>query len=130
MESFFRFLSSLVPWDILLGWLLIAILLSLVHALELEKGKAALAALSLGMFGFVLGGLTALPAPELLLRPLPILGTSVVVVPLILGLALHGLGKIWRARGKAMSHVATWYGGAALGLGLALGRLTAVGMRS
>jgi hypothetical protein len=127
--TFLKFLLGLVPWDYVLWCLVIATGLGFAWVLESEKGRRGVAALSLTLFGTVLGALTVVAVPEPLFRPLPIPGASAIALPLLLGLGMHGLGKIGRARGRRMSHVATWYGGAGLGFGLALGRLIGVGVR-
>lgn len=129
MQSILRFFFDVVPWEYLVGWLVIAAGLGFVRALESQTGRRGVAALSLALFGIVLGALTVVVVPEPLFRPLPIPGASAIALPLVLGLGMHGLGKTGRARGRRMSDVATSYGGAGLGFGLALGRLIGVGVR-
>lgn len=66
--------------------------------------------------GIATGGLV----PDRLLPPGPFTGTSVLILPVVLA---AGMAMVGGARGAARSHLASWYGGAALGLGLAVGRL-------
>jgi hypothetical protein len=73
--------------------------------------------------GLLLGAATCLVLPTRLLHPGPAPGVSVVIVPPVLALWLHTLGLFLRTRGRTPSHLATWYGGAALGVGLTIGRL-------
>ena len=66
--------------------------------------------------GFVTGGLI----PDRMLPPWPFKGVSVLILPV----ALAGLMAIvGSARTTSGSHLASWYGGAAIGFGLAIGRL-------
>ena len=71
----------------------------------------------------MLGALTVIVAPERWFAPPAFPGMSLVVLPLTLGAVMEGWGRL-RDRGqKNVSHLGTWYGGAALGFGLAAGRL-------
>jgi hypothetical protein len=55
-----------------------------------------------------------------MLPPGPFTGVSVFILPIVLA---GGMSLVGWARGAARSHLASWYGGASLGLGLAVGRL-------
>lgn len=70
--------------------------------------------------GVFFGLLTAVLVPWRILPPGPFKGVSLVVLPLFLGASLDVLGQL---RKEKASHLATWYGGGVLGLGLAAGRL-------
>ena len=72
------------------------------------------------LLGLVGGIMTGGIAPDRMLPPGPFTGVSVLVLPLALAAGMSIVG--W-ARGASSSHLATWYGGAAIGLGLAVGRL-------
>jgi hypothetical protein len=48
---------------------------------------------------------------------------SLLLVPAALAGIMEAWGHFRQGRTKNVSHLATWYGGAALGLGVAAGRL-------
>jgi uncharacterized membrane protein AbrB (regulator of aidB expression) len=75
------------------------------------------------ILGLVGGLLTGLVVPGRLLSTGPFPGFSLLLVPLLLGSVMHGWGWYRSERDKNTSHLATWYGGGTLGLGLAAGRL-------
>lgn len=74
------------------------------------------------LLGFGGGLLTGVVAPSRFLEPGPVPGLSLVVVPFALGVVMQVWGALSARRESEASHLASWYGGAALGLGLAVGR--------
>ena len=78
------------------------------------------------ILGFAAGLVTGLVVPVRLLEPGPWPGVSLVVVPVVVGAAMQLWGVV-RGRRSEVSHLATWYGGATVGLGLAAGRLVVLG---
>ena len=87
-----------------------------------EKAKPA-AFVWFALMGAIGGVVSAFAIPERLLAPGPIQGMSVVVLPVTMGSMLGFTG--W-ARGVERSHLVSWYGGAAIGFGLAVGRLAGI----
>jgi hypothetical protein len=77
-------------------------------------------------WGFLFGALSALLVSGRILRPGPVPGLSLVVLPVLLGAAMQVWGVMGSRKGRT-SHLASWSGGASMGLGLAAGRL--VGLR-
>lgn len=59
---------------------------------------------------------SAVAVPERVLRPGPFPGTSLVLLPCLLAIALHGLGWLRRLPSRPVSHLASWYGGVRDGL--------------
>ena len=74
------------------------------------------------ILGFGGGLLSGVVSPSRVLEPAPIPGVSLVLVPLLLGAIMQAWGALSSSRESDASHLASWYGGATLGLGLALGR--------
>jgi hypothetical protein len=78
---------------------------------------AGLLALLLGLFSSVAVRHRVLPSPS---RP----GLSLIFVPLVLAVVMHMWGNATGStRRPKPSYLATWYGGALMGVGLAGGRL-------
>jgi hypothetical protein len=75
------------------------------------------------LVGLALGLLSGWVVPRRLFPTEYFRGTSIVFVPILVGLGMHGWGKLRARQGRRTSAVATWYGGGAFGLGLAAGRL-------
>jgi hypothetical protein len=73
--------------------------------------------------GAAVGAATVLVRPERVLRAGPFGGVSLLVVPALLGGFMELWGALLGRRGRSTSHLATWYGGSAMGFGLAAGRL-------
>jgi len=111
----------------LLGEVFVSILLEVAlgatHALDEDKGAKGLAAFVLAVTGTAFGALTVIAAPERWFAPAAFPGMSLVLLPLTLGAVMEVWGRLRDSRRKTVSHLGTWYGGAALGLGLAVGRL-------
>jgi hypothetical protein len=72
------------------------------------------------LLGLAAGVASAAAVSFRLLPPAPLPGLSIIAVPVLLGAFMWSCGAIKKGHS---SHLATWYGGAALGLGLAAGRL-------
>jgi hypothetical protein len=70
-----------------------------------------------------LGFISSQVIRERVLPPLPRPGLSLVLAPFAVGLAMHAWGRVRRGRRGRPSYLATWYGGAIIGFGLAAGRL-------
>ena len=118
-------------------WLLLDFLLELVGEMGLEAGRALdkentsrIPALAFFLIvGLILGALSTFVFPHRVMRAGPFPGMSLVLAPALLGVAMELVGT---ARGKRrdISHLATWYGGAATGFALAAGRLGALTLMS
>lgn len=78
------------------------------------------------ILGLVLGGTSVLLVGERVIQGGKFLGVSLVVVPTLLGATMHSCGRLRSSREHRISHLATWYGGASMGFGLAAGRLGAM----
>ena len=87
----------------------------------------ALAALGYLVLGGLLGAASLLVWPERVVRPGPVPGLSLLIGPLVSGVAMHFWGGFRRAQGRSTTNLATFAGGAAFALGCALARL--LGMR-
>jgi len=74
------------------------------------------------MLGLGGGLLTGVVMVDRVLEPGPFPGVSLLIVPLLLGAVMQTWGALSSRRSRRASHLATWYGGATLGLGLAAGR--------
>lgn len=98
----------------------------LVRGLDEDEGAWPLAVLLFVTVGACVGAATACAFPDRVLRPGPVVGVSLLVVPVALGGFMELWGAFITRRGRNTSHLATWYGGAAMGFGLALGRLAIV----
>jgi hypothetical protein len=113
-------------------WLLVELLIyvsgagSLASELDnrdeftIERDRRALALFAFLLLGFVIGAVTGVVISQRVLPFRPFKGVSLILLPLALGGAMEGLRRV---RSASRSHLATWYGGATLGIGLAAGRL-------
>ena len=113
-------------------WLLVELLVyvsgagSLASELEnrdqftIERDRRALALFAFLLLGFAVGAVSGIVVSQLVLPFRPFKGVSLVLLPVFLGGAMEGLRRV---RPSSRSHLATWYGGATLGIGLAAGRL-------
>jgi hypothetical protein len=101
------------------------LILGLTQLLNEDDAAWPLAILWFIVIGLALGSASTLVADGRILREGPFLGVSLLVVPAFLGAVMTVWGSL-RARSAKTSHLATWYGGAAMGLGLAGGRLCAL----
>jgi hypothetical protein len=87
-----------------------------------ENRSPALATIGYLMFGAVLGGLSMLLLPTRLFGVSPATGISLVVSPLVMGIVMQLWGGLRRAQGHRTTNLATFHGGAAFALGVALVR--------
>ena len=99
------------------------VLFELTKTLDSGKLFREVAAVWLCLLGAGVGAVSGLLAPLRILPPGPFPGASLMAVPAVLGGFMQLWGRSRRSKERRISHLATWYGGAALGLGLALGRL-------
>jgi hypothetical protein len=83
---------------------------------EYELTVAGLVSLAVGLFSALVVRHRVLPA-------LPRPGLSLILTPLALAIAMHAWGRLRMRLGWKSSYLATWYGGALVGLGYAIGRL-------
>jgi hypothetical protein len=96
------------------------VVLAFTHALDKDKGDRGSAAFLLSVTGVFYGALVLSPI-RLPLKFSPVV--SLFALPVFVGLAMLCWGQVRTKRGKSLSHLGTWYGGAALGAGLAAGRV-------
>ena len=78
------------------------------------------------LLGALIGALWIWLAPGRILVGRSIPGASLLLGPLLGGLAMEWWGRHRRAGGHATTNLATWYGGAALALGIAVVRFFGV----
>jgi len=100
-------------------------ILELTRVLNEAESPKPVAIVWFIIVGSALGAASALLAGWRILDPGPFLGVSLLAVPAFLGGVMEVCGRL-RSRQHAISHLATWYGGASMGLGLASGRLGAL----
>jgi len=81
-----------------------------------------LATLGYLVLGGLLGGVSLLVWPERVVSQGPVRGMSLVVGPVVSGMAMHFWGQLRRAQGYSPTNLATFPGGAAFALGCALVR--------
>lgn len=111
-----------------IAWLIFFLIVSLVgeflaeftNVLNTDEELKPAAVVWFILLGLAGGFATAAVVPDRLLPPGPFEGISVLILPIFLGAGLAVVGLV---RGAARTHFASWYGGAAVGLGLAVGRL-------
>jgi len=75
------------------------------------------------ILGVIGGAITGFLAPRPVLSAGPFPGVSLLILPIFLAIMMNAWGYLRAERDKTVSHLATWYGGATLGVGLAAGRL-------
>jgi hypothetical protein len=119
------FLLSIIGWFIVDLVLEVAGegLLELTRVLNEEEAARPVAIAWFVVLGLALGAASTMVAGERVIQEGPFLGVSLVVVPALLGGSMEACGRLRSAREHRISHLATWYGGASMGLGLAAGRL-------
>lgn len=112
----------ILAWVLLyfVGSIIAELLFEFTDALNYEEELKPAAIVWFVLLGLVGGAATGAIVPDRVLPPGPFAGVSVLILPIVLAL---GMAMVGGARGAARSHLASWYGGAALGLGLAVGRL-------
>jgi hypothetical protein len=92
------------------------------EALGRENRNPVLAAVGYLTFGVILGLASMSILPRRLFGPGPIPGVSLVVGPVIAGAVMATWGRIRRSRGHVTTNLATFLGGAAFALGIAIVR--------
>ena len=98
----------------------------LIDVFDRPGAKAVMEACAWFVAGAGLGLLSGIVLPHRLLPPPRTAGFSLLVSPLISGIAMHAWGAGRRGRGHAVSSLATFHGGAAFAMGAALGRFVLV----
>lgn len=125
MDAFFLSLLG----DLVLGVVGIAaeFLLEVTRILNEDKQATPVAITAFVVGGALLGAVSgAILSSRVVPNGAP-LGISLIVTPVVFAALAH-IGGGLRSRRHQISHLATWYGGAAMGLGLAAGRLGALRM--
>jgi hypothetical protein len=119
-------------WEILLqivGELFVELGLRSVRDSFRQRGRAhpALAALGVIVLGGVGGVLTSVIWPTRVFAAGPLPGVSLLMSPLLSGLAMESLGRWKEGRGQARSYISTYWGGALFAFAMALVRFLWVG---
>ena len=115
--------------DLILGAVAIVVefFLEVTRILNEDKHATPIAILAFVVVGVLLGGISGSVVSWRVVPSGESLGISLIVTPILFAVLAH-IGGRRRARRHQISHLATWYGGAAVGLGLAAGRLGALRM--
>ncbi len=100
--------------------------LELTRVLNEEEAARPVAIAWFVAIGLALGAGSTLVAAGRVIQRGPFLGVSLLVVPAALGVFMEAWGRLRSSREHRISHLATWYGGASMGFGLAAGRLGAM----
>lgn len=87
-----------------------------------SKSHPLLAGAGVLILGGLIGALTRLAWPERIFQPGPVRGLSLIVSPLVTGMAMHRFGEWCEGRGLSRSYIDTFWGGALLAFGVALVR--------
>jgi hypothetical protein len=95
---------------------------SVKEALGRENRHPVLSTIGYLILGSALGGLSLLYWPERILGTGPVSGLSLVFGPALSGATMHVWGELRRAGGHQTTNLATFYGGFAFALGVALVR--------
>jgi len=103
------------------------ILLEITKLLDEEKHATPVAVVWFVIVGAILGAISGALVGWRISPQTAFLGVSLITTPVAIGALAHIGGQL-RSRRHEISHLATWYGGAAIGLGLAAGRLGALRM--
>jgi hypothetical protein len=84
-----------------------------------SRAHPALAGIGALLMGAVAGVLTSLIWPARLFRPGPVPGSSLLLSPLVSGIAMNWYGEWREGRGWGRSYIATFWGGALFAFGMA-----------
>ena len=122
MTELFLLVSLWLLIEIVGPWTL-ALFFSLLGAFDSDQRLTSVLILLFALFGAVFGAASTLLVSPRVLPAGPFPGVSVVLTPLVLAGLMASVGWYRSRAGKGYSHLATWYGGLSLGLGLAIGRL-------
>jgi hypothetical protein len=124
MEEIFWMLFEIVFE--LVGEVVIEIVRALFGPVDPSIGDAAFDAFAWFAVGALLGLLSGVVLPARLLPRPRTAGLSLIASPLACGVTMGAWGSFRRERGHATSSLATFHGGAAFALGMALGRFVLV----
>ena len=118
-------LSSAIGWLILCAiasvfgeWLL-----EMTEIINRDKELKGISIVWFSLIGLTVGAASAALISVRVVSNPPFPGISLAITPAVLAALMAWIGGVRRGQG---THLATWYGGASLGLGLALGRLVAL----
>jgi hypothetical protein len=112
-----------ILFDMLFSTIL-EVLFEITKTFDSDRDLSVVAVVWFAIIGFGGGLLTGMVAPDRLFDPGPFPGASLLALPLVLGTLMQIWGMLSSRRATDTSHLASWYGGATLGLGLASGRWT------
>jgi hypothetical protein len=104
--------------------LVLEFLFEITRTLDADKVLRPFAVLWLVALGLVVGAASTFIAPHRVLKPGPFSGVSLIILPAVLGGVMELWGRSRSTHDRKISHLATWYGGMSMGLGLAAGRLS------
>lgn len=127
-----EFLLELVFW--LLGETLFPLIAEIAMELGWEslahprgrRQSPVIAGIAALLLGAILGAVGAAVFPERLLAPPPFPGISLLLAPLVSGMAMQAIGDHQRARGRSTSFLASFVGGALFAFGMAAARLVLI----
>jgi hypothetical protein len=105
------------------GTIMVEMILGITHALDEDKSARGAAIVWLLGCSALVGAFTIIVAPERWLTTRLFPGQSLLLTPVVLAGVMEWFGRAGERRNRNVSHLATWYGGAAVGLGLSAGRL-------
>lgn len=105
------------------GTILVETILEVTHSLDEDKSARGAAIVWLLGCSALVGALTVIVAPERLLTTRLFPAQSLLLTPVVLAGVMEWFGRAGERRHKNVSHLATSYGGAAVGLGISAGRL-------
>ena len=92
------------------------------EALGRENRSPVLATIGYFFLGSIVGGISMLVWPQRVFRSGPVPGLSLVISPLAGATAMEAWGRLRRKSGHAITNLATFYGGGAFALALAIVR--------
>lgn len=124
MDELFAFLFEIL-FEIL-GEGILEVAKAAFGSLDTAVGNALFDAFAWFVVGALLGLLSGVALSERLLPRPRMPGLSLVAGPLASGLAMREWGSFRRGQGHATGSLATFHGGAAFALGMALGRFVLV----
>jgi len=87
-----------------------------------REANPILASVGLVVIGATFGWITTWSYPNRLIADPPLPGASLVLTPLLCGIAMGWFGSGQRRRGRETSHLATFWGGSLLAFACALTR--------
>ena len=93
------------------------------EALGRHNRNPLLATIGYFLLGGILGALSLWLLPARIFGGAPASGISLIVGPLVMGIVMQLWGGLRRAQGHRTTNLATFYGGAAFALGVAVVRM-------